>query len=187
MFHSLCNAHHLRELTYADEVGGQKWALGMKTFLINIKNTVEGRKQSEQKSLDKSEIEEFENSYRMLLDVGYGQNLLEGEKDIHKRGVQKKTKILNLVERLDGRKHEVLAFMYDFEVPFDNNQAERDIRMMRIQQKISGTFRSFSGAEDFSRIRSYLSTAGKNNVDPMEAISTLLAGKPFMPSIQTAG
>ena len=83
--------------------------------------------------------------------------------------------------------HEVLAFMYDFEVPFDNNQAERDIRMMRIQQKISGTFRSFSGAESFSRIRSYLCTAGKNNVNPMEAISTLLAGKPFMPSIQTAG
>lgn len=184
MLHALCNAHHLRELTYADEVEGQQWAKGMKRLLIDIKNTIEERKQGGQKSLDESEIEEFENSYRLLLDVGYGQNPLEGQKDIHKRGIQKRTKIRNLVERLDKRKREALAFMYDFEVPFDNNLAERDIRMMRVQQKISGTFRSFGGAEDFCRIRSYLSTAGKNNIDPMEAISTLFAGKPFMPVIQ---
>ncbi len=107
---------------------------------------------------------EFENSYRLLLDTGYGQNPLEEKKDFHKRGVRKKSKIRNLVERLDKRKHEALAFMHDFEAPFDNNLAERDIRM--------------------SRIRSYLSTAGKNNLDPMEAISTLFAGKPSVPSIQ---
>ena len=180
--HSLCNAHHLRELTYVHEVEGQDWAKAFKDLLVDVKERVEEAKSAGADCLDETQMELYENSYRLLLDVGYGLNPLQGRRDKHKRGYQKKSKTRNLIERLDRRREDALAFTRDFRVPFDNNQAERDIRMMRIQQKISGTFRSDGGAGDFCRIRSYISTAMKNSVSVMESISGLLAGNPYMPT-----
>lgn len=178
--HALCNAHHLRELTYVHEVESQEWARNMKDLLIDIKESVEVTKRAGAHYLPEDQAQLFENNYQLLLDVGYGHNPLGERIDKHKRGCMKKTKARNLIERLDKRRHDALAFMHDFQVPFDNNLAERDIRMMKIQQKISGTFRSDGGAEDFCRIRSYISSAMKNSVGVMDAISGLLADKPYL-------
>ncbi|HUS74839.1 MAG TPA: transposase, partial [Methanothrix sp.] len=100
---------------------------------------------------------------------------------IKKRGKKKKTKAQNLLERLHKYRREALAFMYDFKVPFDNNLAERDIRMMKVQQKISGTFRSWEGARIFCRIRGYISTVKKNSISVIDAIQGAFEGHPFIP------
>jgi len=181
--HGLCNAHHLRELVFVHEQHKQDWADNMITCLMDIKNAVDKAKQTA-KYLDENQIDEFEKYYQQVIDEGYEQNLLPPlpANAKKKRGVRKKTKPRNLLERLDKYRAEALAFMYDFNVPFDNNPAERDIRMMKVQQKISGTFRSKDGANTFCRIRSYISTARKNAVGAFDALTLLFEGKPFVPT-----
>jgi len=98
-----------------------------------------------------------------------------------KRGRPKKSKAINLLNRFRDYKKEILAFMYDFTVPFDNNLAERDLRMMKTQQKISGTFRSTNGANVFCWIRSYISTVRKNSENVIESIHNAFMGRPFIP------
>jgi transposase len=87
-----------------------------------------------------------------------------------KRGRLKRSKARNLVERLAKLQQETLRYLRDFQVPFDNNLAERDIRMMRVQQKVSGSFRSYQGALAFCRIRSYISTIRKHGLSVIDAI-----------------
>ena len=185
--HGLCNAHHLRELIFVHEQHHQQWADQMIHCLLDIKEAVD-RTAGTTDRLPTGQIQTFEARYQRILDEGYSQNPLpllpvNAKK---KRGRRKKTKPRNLLERLDEHRHEVLAFMYDFTVPFDNNLAERDIRMMKVQQKISGMFRTEEGVKAFCRIRSYISTARKNTVGAVDALARVFNGTPFVPTFEEA-
>jgi transposase len=175
--HSLCNAHHLRELIpFAEE--GALWAEGMILLLVEIKAAVERAKSQERAPLSPLLEAHFEGRYRKLLQQGYQANPppLDPPKD--KRGRSKQTPARNLLLRLDTNREQVLAFMYDFAVPFDNNLAERDLRMIKLRQKISGGFRSMSGAQAFCRVRSYLSTLRKQDKNLLSALESVFRGNP---------
>ena len=164
--HVLCNAHHLRELERAHEQDGQRWARRMKKFLeeMNIAVTKTGGELSDKKA------EQCRKKYRKILRAA--------EKECPENTAQRaQTKSRNLLERLLAFEEETLRFMEDSRVPFTNNQGERDLRMTKVQQKISGCFRSAAGAKNFCLIRSYLATCRKNGIHPMEALRTLFAGK----------
>lgn len=165
--HALCNAHHLRELIFLFEHEKQKWAKDMIDLLLHIKQTVE---KARTKYLARSKIKQFEKHYHEIINQGFAVN-----PDMDpKRRKKKKSKAQNLLLRFQNHRDKVLAFMYDFQVPFDNNLAERDIRMLKVQQKISGCFRSDLGAEMFCRIRSYISTAKKQNHHVLSALNMAL-------------
>jgi len=181
--HALCNAHHLRELIFVHEQFKQTWAQEMIDCLLKIKDSVD-QTCSIANQLSPQQIKEFEALYQKAITRGYAQNPLPPPpKNAKKKpGRTAKTKPRNLLERLDTFRDQTLAFMYDFKIPFDNNLAERDLRMIKVQQKISGTFRTMAGAQTFSSIRSYLSTARKNGIGAFEALRVLFAGHPFIPS-----
>jgi len=185
--HGLCNAHHLRELIFVQEQHHQDWADSMIDCLLDIKEAVDLAKQTTD-HLSKQQIQDFGDRYQQILDEGHAQNPLPPlpPNAKKKRGRRKKSKPRNLLERLDEHRAEALAFMYDFNVPFDNNQAERDLRMMKVQQKISGMFRTEDGAKAFCRIRSYISTARKNALGAMDALTRLFSGDPFVPVFDTS-
>ena len=172
--HALCNAHHIRELTRAWEQDGQKWAKGLQSLLetINCQVIDAGG------VLDAKKSAKYRKKYRELLQ----QAEKECPEPIRpkkkgKRGRIKKSKSRNLLERLRDYEEDVLRFMdIDF-VPFTNNLSENDIRMTKVQQKISGCFRSIEGARIFCRVRSYLSTCRKHGVKFSHALELLFAGK----------
>jgi len=173
--HSLCNTHNIRELKGIYELTGQKWPEEMIKLLLKIKEKVDGGLLKDEDKIA------FIESYDAIISEGYRAN--PPPKPTKKRGRPKKGRVINMLERLSEHRHEILAFMEDFAVPFDNNQAERDIRMMKVKQKISGVFRSSKGADMFCRIRSYISTARKNSVSAFSAIRDALDGRAFIPNI----
>ena len=180
--HALCNAHHLRELTGILEQDKQEWAKDMIDLLLEIKKAVDKRRTVADK-LDPVQIKGFEERYDQLIETGMAENpppISRGQPG--RRGRKKQSKAKNLLDRLHEHRQKALAFMYDFNVPFDNNQAERDARMMKVQQKISGTFRSAQGANIFCRIRGYISTVRKNSLSVIDAIQAAFEGHPFIPA-----
>jgi transposase len=170
--HGLCNAHHIRELTLAKEEG-ESWAQPMIDFLVALNTQVE----KEGGVLEGEGQEKARITYRKLLEQGEKECPRAPEKPPGKRGRTAQTKSRNLLERLRDYEEDVLRFMSEKEVPFTNNQAERDLRMTKVQQKISGCFRSWDGAKVFYRIRSYVSTCEKNGVSSAEALDLLFQGK----------
>ena len=99
-------------------------------------------------------------------------------KEPGKRGRPRRGKLLALIDRLRDYKASVCLFAENFDVPFDNNQAERDLRMVKVKTKVSGCFRTESGAKVFLKIMSYIGTARKQGVDTFQAIMAALEGKP---------
>jgi hypothetical protein len=183
--HSVCNAHLLRELTFAHEEDRQRWAKDMKQLLLRIERSVTAARRRHRQCLTRRSLNHFERQYDRILALALRQNPRQRGSP-HRRGRKKQTKTRNLIERLRDYRAAVLAFMYDFRVPFTNNQAERDLRMAKVKQKISGTFRSLVGAEIFARIRGYISTARKNALTALEALRRAFVGNPFIPSINFA-
>lgn len=181
--HALCNAHHLRELRFLIERYQQGWAEQMMTLLVTMKVSVEQAQAQGQTQLSTEVITQFETQYQDLIKTGMELNPANPPV-AHSRGRPKQTPARNLLERLDTHQAEVLRFIHDFQVPFDNNQAERDIRMMKLKQKISGGFRSEAGAQVFSRIRGYLSTLKKQGHALLDALKQLFLGQPIPLSLQ---
>jgi transposase len=169
--HGLCNSHHLRELIFLNEEMAQRWAKKMIELLLKIKEKAEKAK-TNSRTIKKSLMVYYEQRFKRILYEGFKENPEVVVKKKSK-GRKKKGKVLCLLERLKTRIHQVLAFMYDVLVPFDNNQAERDIRMAKLYQKISGCFRTMEGAVDFFRIRSFISTVRKHKICVLSALKKL--------------
>jgi transposase len=183
--HSLCNAHLLRELIFLLEQHQQEWAGELLDLLLDIKQAVETARQEQYIALLPGKVTDFETRYEQLVTQGEQANPPNTRRE-GQRGKIKQSTATNLLDRLRNHRKKILAFMYDFKVPFDNNLAERDIRMAKVHQKVSGGFRSESGAQAFGYIRSYISTARKNRQRVLDVLCNALSGSPFRPAFLAA-
>ena len=169
--HALCNAHHLRELERAWEQDGQQWAKAMQDLLLEMNEATD----KAGGCLTENDADKFRRRYRDVLTRGESECPPPAPKD--KPGRVARSKSRNLLERLRDFETETLRFTTDELVSFTNNLGENDIRMTKVQQKISGCFRSFEGAQIFCRVRSYLSTCRKQGLLPTEALQMLFEGR----------
>ena len=182
-FHVLCNTHHLRDLTFIYEQYKQSWPKKMIQLLLAAKRLVDYAKTREQISLPPQLIEKIQQKYASILSQALEEiDVLPKPLQNGKRGRKKKHPAFNLYQRFEENQANILTFVTNFSVPFDNNQAERDIRMAKLKQKISGTFRSHEGADYFARIRSYINTARKNTINVADALHMAFNGTPFIPN-----
>lgn len=181
--HALCNAHHLRDLTFIHEHHEQAWAKEMMDCLIDGKKAVDKALDKGYQHLSKATRQKLQSRYESILERAREQIPCLVLTEPSKRGRKKQHPAKNLWDRLNQHQQAVLAFIYDFSIPFDNNQAERDIRMLKVQQKISGGFRKLSAAQRFAQIRSYLSSARKQGINMLDALQQVFARKPWMPAI----
>jgi transposase len=179
--HGLCNSHILRELTFVYEELHQPWAEALRKLLIDMKQAVTLHKELNT-PISPTEVSLWRRRYRALIRKGRLANPNTAlPPQNKKRGRKKKTKPQNLLDRLEKYEAWVLAFLYDVRIPFTNNLAEQDIRMIKVKQKVSGCFRTMEGAQRFLSVRSYISTVRKNGLQIFPAIVSALSGNPFIP------
>jgi transposase len=177
---ALCNIHHLRELTYLEEQYQQRWAGQLKDLLLEMKTAAEQARARNLPHLQGSQREPFLARYRDLLAAGMAANPPPTRRP-GQRGRVKQSPARNLLERLYWHQEPVLAFLDDLSIPFDNNQAERDLRGLKLHQKASGCFRSDPGAEAFMRLRASLSCLRKQGRALLAALHTVCIGQPLYP------
>lgn len=180
--HALCNAHLLRELIAVEEETRSPWATAMILLLQEMKQAVETARSAGEAALSPAMLQAWEARYRCI--VEHGSRAHPPPPPTGQKGRRKQSPARNLLDRLARHRAAVLAFLYDFAVPFDNNLAERDLRMAKVQQKISGGFRSIEGAQNFCRIRGYISTLRKQGPHVLSALQSVFAGTPLMPQLQ---
>jgi transposase len=179
--HALYNVHHLRELVFMAEEYEQEWAKEMKELLLLMKERVLQARERGKTHLDPLTLLALQGEYDRLIALGW-QTLVPASRSSPAPDSRKRHPAYNLLNRLQVGKEAVLAFLSNFAVPFDNNQAERDVRMVKVQQKVSGSFRSEAGVKAFCRIRGYLSTLRKQDLPLLSPLEATLRGQPLLPS-----
>lgn len=182
--HALCNVHHLRELLFLYEEQQQDWAQEMRELLLSMKDACDQARAQGRQALDPVEIADWRADYEAVLQAGYQANPPDPPAPVPKKGRHKQSEARNLLDRLCLHQEAVLAFLHDLRVPFDNSQAERDIRMIKVQQKVSGCFRTPRGAQIFCRLRSYLSSLRKQGLNLFTALQHTFLGHPLLPALQ---
>ena len=176
--HALCNAHLLRELIGILENTGQKWAQAVIDLLLLMKGQVDKYKEKGLTSLPTMLLNRHSSEWDRLVAQGLSQNPLPIRKE-GQRGRPAKGKTLCLLERLAAYKDSFLLFTRDFRVPFDNNQAERDIRIAKLKKKVAGCARSVDGAIAFAKITSYIQTARKQGSSIFQALRSAFIGQSY--------
>jgi transposase len=181
--HALCNIHHLRELTFLEEEYAQGWAKELKDLLRAMRAAADYARTQGQHRLSAAQQAPFLARYHALLRAGLAANPPPHQpRRPGQRGRLAQSPARNLLERFLLDQDQVLAFLDDLSIPFDNNQAERDLRTLKVQQKVSGCFRSEPGATAFARLRSYLATLRKQGQSLLAALQTVFAGQPLYPA-----
>jgi transposase len=180
--HACCNVHVLRELIFLGEEQGCLWAVDLKSLLLDMKEATQQAREQGKHWLDPLEVADWEAQFLHILDEG---DLAHPRASAPPgtRGRSKQSPARNLLDRLRKYQQAFLCFLEDLRVDFDNNQAERDVRMVKLQQKVSGCFRSVAGAEAFARIRGYLATLRKQGIPLLSALQATLCGHPVLPSL----
>jgi len=182
--HALCNAHHLRELMGVIEQhtdNRQSWAKHMDALLRALHEEVKDAKAASEDSLDPVVAACYRVAYEQIIALGHQQNPPPTVRT-GKRGPIGRSVSANLLRRLDEQREQVLRFAHDFQIPLDNNLVERDIRMIKIQQKISGSWRTTTGADSFLALRAYISTTRKQGRDTIDALARLAKHQPWLPA-----
>ena len=173
---AVCCAHLLRELNGVEENHPeQTWAKRFKELLLAMKKAKDEALAVGQDAISTEQLQKFDTQYDEILKTAYEENP-QPEPTAKKRGRRKKSKVLNLISRLDNYKASVCLFVKNLLVPFDNNQAERDLRMIKVKTKVSGCFRSEEGAQEYLKIMSYIGTAHKHGINAFTAIRNALDG-----------
>ena len=178
--HALCNAHLLRDLTGLYEVTGEPWIATLQSLLADMLAATNQARAAHQSHVDPARVASYQAYYDLL--VHQGRQRHPDPPASGRRGRVKRDLAQNLLLRLETRRPEILAFLEDLTIPFDNNAAERALRMMKVKQKVSGAFRTAAGGKTFATIRSYVMTAIQQGQAPLTTLWSVLAGEAWIPS-----